>query len=173
MIQKILPDLNSAPKKTYLWTSHMMILVKKKNLILLPPSLPLFTPPGGCYPKNQGGWYPKNHSRIEFSTPKNLPLDTSHDDIGEKSKIPISPPPLPPSCVRPRGCNPKNYSRFEFSTLKNLPMDISHDIGEKIKIPPCVHPKGCNPKNSSRFELNSASQKTYLWTSHMMILVKK
>ena len=93
----------------------------------------------------RGGGDPKISTRFEFSTPKNLPLEISNDDISWKIKIPFSPPLLLP-VYAPRGNVIQKILPDLNLAPQNLSLVISHDgIGWKIKItpsPPLYAPRG-------------------------------
>ena len=168
MIPKVCPNFYSAPQKTYLWTSYMMILLKKYY-----PVLPCLSPPPRlCTPQ-------KICPDLNSASQKTY-LWTSHIILIKKDYNPFLNPflsPTPPLCTLPRGCDPKNSTRFELSTRKNLLLNISHDdIGQKkynpLLTPSCVHHRGSEIQKICS-DLNSTSQKAWLWTYHKMILVKK
>ena len=123
MIPKVCPNFYSAPQKTYLWTSYMMILLKKYY-----PVLPCLSPP----PRLCTPW--KICPDLNSASQKTY-LWTSHIILIKKDYNPFLNPflsPTPPLCTLPRGCDPKNSTRFELSTRKNLLLNISQDdIGQK------------------------------------------
>ena len=71
----------------------------------------------------------KKFFQIWIEHPKNLTLDISQDDIGEKrKKIPFSlHNPNPPPCMPSGRCDPKNLQQIWIQHPKILILDMSYD----------------------------------------------